>query len=67
MTDLSRATYVKMPRDQPIGLELKQFEAESANLGQSQKKDLEIINEIMDQHGSLMGVMQRRMSSIKVI
>jgi hypothetical protein len=67
MTDLSRATYVKMPADKPIGLELKQFEAESANLGQSQKKDLEIINEIMDQHGSLMGVMQRRMSSIKVI
>ena len=67
MTDLSRATYVKMPGDKPIGLELKQFEAENASLGQTQKKDLEIINEIMDQHGSLMGVMQRRMSSIKVI
>jgi hypothetical protein len=67
MTDMSRATYVKVPSDKPLGLELKQFETESANLAQSQKKDLEIINEIMEQHETLMGVMQRRMSSIKVI
>lgn len=32
MTDYTRATYVKMPGDKPLGLELKQFEAESANL-----------------------------------
>ena len=33
MADVTRATtYVKMPADKPLGLELKQFEAESANL-----------------------------------
>ncbi len=67
MTDLTRATYVKKPENKPLGIPLNQFEAEAANVGQSQKKDLEIINEVMEQHGTLMGVMQRRMNSIKVI
>lgn len=29
MTDMSRATYVKIPADKPLGLELNQFEQDS--------------------------------------
>ncbi len=65
MQDLSRATYVRAPNDKPLGLELKAFAEDGG--GQNQKKDLEIINEIMEQHSTLVGVVQRRISSIKVI
>ena len=63
MTDINRATYVRTPSDQPIGLDLNNFMQSSA----PQKKDLEIINEIMEQHRCLVGVMQRRVGSINVI
>jgi hypothetical protein len=65
MQDLSRATYVKSPFDKPIGIDFKSFEMDA---GQStKKKDLEIINETMEQHTTLIGVVQRRIQSIKVI
>lgn len=62
MTDMSRATYVKVPDNKPLGLELKQFEQEGS--AGSNKKDLEVINEIMEQHNTYVGVMQRRFRSI---
>lgn len=67
MTDMSRATYVKVPADKPLGLELKQFEADSSQALTSHKRDIEIINETLEQHTTLVGVMQRRLSSIKMI
>ena len=62
MEDLNRATYIKAPSDKPLGLDLNNFAQQAP-----QKKDLEIINEVMEQHTTLVGVVQRRMSSIKVI
>lgn len=70
MTDVSRATYVKVPADRPIGLDMNQFienENNNAGAGQNRGKDLEVINEIMEQHSILVGVLQRRLSSVKVI
>lgn len=71
MTDMSRATYVRLPADKPIGLDMKQFEQVdpmAAVMGNSQnKRDLEIINELMEQHNTLVGVLSRRLSSVKVI
>lgn len=65
MDDLSsRQTYIKAPHDKPIGLELKSFDMDA---GAGQKRDIEIINEVMEQHNTLVGVVQRRISSIKVI
>lgn len=63
MTDMSRATYVKAPADKPMGLDLKQFEQSST----TNKVDLIMINELMDQHNTIIGVMQRRLGNIKVI
>ncbi len=51
MTDISRVTYVKMPGDKPLGLELKQFESGTKN------RDIEIMNEIMGNHETFLGVM----------
>ncbi len=62
--DPNRATYVQAPKDQPLGLNLDNFINEAEI---KEKKDLEIINEIMEQHTTLVGVVSRRMSSIKVI
>lgn len=53
MQDLSRATYVKSPFDKPIGIDFKSFDVDS---GSTKKKDLEIINETMEQHSTLIGV-----------
>ncbi len=47
-----------------MGLDLNNFLQDSEI---KDKKDLEIINEIMEQHTTLVGVVNRRMSSIKVI
>lgn len=44
MTDMSRATYVKVPEDKPLGLELNQFEQQSS----THKRDIQVINEVMD-------------------
>lgn len=67
MTDISRSTYVKMPADKPLGLEFKQFEQEINLASGTQKRDLDIINESMEQHGTFLGVMQKRLSNIKVV
>jgi katanin p80 WD40 repeat-containing subunit B1 len=61
---------VKVPADRPIGLDMNQFvesENNNAGAGQNRGKDLEVINEIMEQHSILVGVLQRRLSSVKVI
>ncbi len=50
MTDMSRATYVKAPADKPMGLDLKQFEQQATQNGNSNKVDLNMINELMEQH-----------------
>ncbi len=63
MSDPNRATYVQTPSDKPLGLDLNNFNQQPT----SQKKDLEVINEIMEQHTILLGVISRRMQSIKVI
>jgi len=66
---MSRATYVKAPADKPMGIDLNQFEQDnnaitgSTNVGQ----EIKVINEIMEQHGTLIGVLQRRLSSINTI
>lgn len=66
--ELSRATYVQAPTSKPIGLDLNQFAAENpVQISSGDKKDLEIINEVMENHTQLIGVVNRRMSSIKVI
>lgn len=65
MQDLSRATYIKSPFDKPLGIELNSFDNDKNQA--PQKRDLEIINEIMGQHSTLVGVIQRRMSHINVI
>lgn len=46
MEDFSRATYIKSPLDKPLGLDMKSFE-QNINAG-TQKRDLEIINEVME-------------------
>jgi hypothetical protein len=45
MQDISRATYIKNPSDKPLGIELNSFDVEK-NAG-PQKRDLEVINDIM--------------------
>ena len=68
MTDMSRATYVKAPADKPMGLDLKQFEQQATQSSSNANKvDLNMINELMDQHNTIIGVMQRRLGNIKVI
>lgn len=57
MTDMSRATYVKAPADKPMGIDLKQFEQQVTQTGNSNKVDLNMINELMDQHQTIVGVM----------
>ena len=59
MTDMSRATYVKAPADKPMGLDLKQFEQQvtQTNSSNTNKVDLNMINELMDQHNTIIGVM----------
>jgi hypothetical protein len=47
MADLSRATYIRSPDDKPLGLELKNFDKPEHG-AQPQKRELELINEIMD-------------------
>ena len=68
MTDVSRATYIKAPSDKPMGLDLKQFDQSVTPASSTaNKQDIVVINEIMDQHNTIMGVMQRRLQNIKVI
>jgi hypothetical protein len=59
MTDVSRATYIRAPADRPLGIDMKQFEQQSQEpeINAQNKRDLDIINEIMDSHGTLVGVL----------
>ena len=74
-TDLSRATYVQCPKDEPLNLDMSEFDKQpqvqhsSLNIEQEDdsKKDLEIINECMQRHSTFNGVMQRRIANIKVV
>lgn len=53
--------------DKPLGLELKNFDQDTAGGDTAKKRELEIINEVMEQHSTLIGVVNRRINSIKVI
>jgi hypothetical protein len=61
-----RTTYVQAPKDEPINLDMSAFDR-PAEGEETQKKDIEIINECMDKHGTFNGVMQRRIASIKMV
>ena len=53
-------TYVRAPKDEPVDLDMSAFDrpGESEN-AESQKKDIDIINECMEKHQTFNGVMQR--------
>lgn len=73
--NISRATYIKAPKDQPVYLDMSDFDhqrpVEHSNImddeQEQQKKDIEIINECMERHTTFSGVMQRRSSNNKVV
>eukprot|EP00347_Sterkiella_histriomuscorum_P009360 403341515 len=65
MQDLSRATYVKSPYDKPIGIDMNSFDVDKSQA--PQKRDLEIINECMGNHATLVSVMQRRTNQVNII
>ena len=69
---MSRMTYIKAPKDEPLNLDMSAFDKQGAidRQGSSQdssKKDIEIINECMERHTTFNGVMQRRSANIKVV
>ena len=61
-------TYVRAPKDEPVDLDMSAFDrpGESEN-AESQKKDIDIINECMEKHQTFNGVMQRRIANIKMV
>jgi hypothetical protein len=66
--DISRMTYIQAPKDEPVNLDMSAFDRPSDNENaESQKKDIEIINECMEKHQTFNGVMQRRISNIKMV
>lgn len=75
MTNHSRVTYVKAPKNEPIDLDMSAFRGhapkEKATPDQDpeedSKMDLEIINNCMERHSTFHTVMQRRMANIKVV
>jgi len=65
-------SYVVGPKkNEPAGIDMNDFmkpePADPLLLESDKQKDIEIINEIMEQHTTLVGVIQRRRSSIQVI
>lgn len=70
MNMISRVTYVRAPKDEPVNLDMSDFEKHAPMEPTNQdsgKKDIEIINECMDRHTTFNGVMQRRIANIKVV
>ena len=66
--DTSRMTYIAAPKDEPVNLDMSAFDrpGEAENVD-TQKKDIEIINECMEKHQTFNGVMQRRIANIKMV
>ena len=67
-----RATYVQAPKNQPAGINMNDFVMNDANNSAEDKKsetkrDIEIINQLMEQHLTVVSVMQRRIDQVKVI
>lgn len=63
-------TYIKAPTNEPVNLDMSDFDKQnmgSVPAGQSEKQDIEIINECMERHSTFNGVMQRRSANIKVV
>ena len=58
---------MKLPADKPLGLDLNQFQQREIPPALTGKKDLEIINEIMEKHETLLGVMQKRLGNVQYI
>lgn len=63
--DFRETTYVKAPKNAPAGINMKDFVMTDAGAQEEKKtgtkRDLEIINEVMEQHPVMVSVMQRRL------
>ena len=69
--EFRETTYVKAPKNQPAGINMKDFVMTDTAAHEEKKtgvkRDLEIINEVMEQHSVMVSVMQRRLDQVKVI
>jgi len=71
--NVSRVTYIKAPKNEPIDLDMDDFKPPKEQYippqdpEEDSKLDLEIINSCMERHSTFHTVMQRRMANIKVV
>ena len=67
-------TYVKAPSNEPLGLDMSQFNIQKENSGNANRDtddlsqlEQEIINGCMERHGTFNSVLQKRSANLKVI